>query len=411
MSVGVFDGTVLLVDGHRYRVPANDGPPDVAFLAELARRARVAQLWTMPGVELAADVEGAWNVLQRPTDSGHAGLAIVALARDQGACGPWRGTTEASTLLGALTLLERVLTVPWQRSPGGTGAQLLRANLRRRGLYCAIELPPPALTRPLVEHNAQWLRQLDEHERRQPWLITYDKNSTFLGSGQAAEVGIGEPVHELRPEFNRARAGYWLVELGEADPCLFDPTGARQQSDKPRWLTTPSVAIAADLGRLRQVLEGWLYPGCTRVFRLLCERFIEARAELEAEAPTHPAARLAIAALKRCYAAILSGYLAARFHELDAADDRDPLYRPDWRDTIVAVTRTNIWRDVQRARLPICGARVDSVYVTSDDDDLVRAAGQLKLGAGVGHWKHVETRELADYVLADGCWRPSRRVA
>lgn len=410
MSVAVFDGTVLHVDGHRYRVPEHfcNEPLRLELAAQLGERARVAQLWTMPSVEVLVDE--AWNVVRRPSDSGDAGLAVVALARDKGTCGPWREARDAPTLLGALARLERVLDVPWQRSPGGTGAQLLRAQLRRRGLYIAQEPPPPARGRQPVERLSSWLRPLDADERSHPWLHRFDKNSTFLGTGQAVEVGIGEPVHRLRPEFRREHIGYWLVRVGPADPRLFDPTGARQASDEPRWLTTPSVAVAVEAGMLREVLEAWLYPGHTRVFRPLCERFVEARAQLEADSSA--ASMLAIAALKRCYAAIMSGYLAGRFHEADAPDDRDPLYRPDWRDLVLATSRVNIWRNVRDAGLPICAAMgVDAVLVTSTSPDPFEAAGRLRLGQGVGHWKHARTYDLGDWLLADGRWRPSAKAA
>lgn len=118
----------------------------------------------------------------------------------------------------------------------------------------------------LDEEAYQWVRPMDtlaDEECLQPWAVGLDLNTAFLAAASRLTVGLGEPVHRMRPPFDKKTPGCWLVDLShvKADPRLpspFTPSGLPPQG--PGWYTTPTVAYAAELGYDIAPLEAYVRP-------------------------------------------------------------------------------------------------------------------------------------------------------
>ena len=117
----------------------------------------------------------------------------------------------------------------------------------------------------LDEEAYAWVRPLDtldDAEMMLPWAVGLDINTAFLAAAARLTVGLGEPVHVERPEFDKKIPGSWYVDLShiETDPRLpspFTPTGQRPTG--PAWYATPTVAYAVELGAQVHPIEAYLH--------------------------------------------------------------------------------------------------------------------------------------------------------
>ncbi|WP_042404661.1 telomere-associated protein Tap [Streptacidiphilus carbonis] len=116
----------------------------------------------------------------------------------------------------------------------------------------------------LDEEAYQWVRPVEtltEQEMLLPWAVGIDINTAFLAAASRLTVGLGAPVHVVRPVFDKKTPGCWYVDLSgiDTDPLLpspFTPSGQRPAG--PAWYATPTVAYAQELGADVQPIEAFL---------------------------------------------------------------------------------------------------------------------------------------------------------
>ncbi|MEY9961312.1 helix-turn-helix domain-containing protein [Streptacidiphilus sp. MAP5-52] len=116
----------------------------------------------------------------------------------------------------------------------------------------------------LDEEAYQWIRPIEtvtDAEMGLPWAVGIDINTAFLAAASRLNVGLGAPVHTVRPAFDKKIPGSWYVDLSgiDTDPLLpspFTPTGKRPEG--PAWYATPTVAYAQELGGDVQPIEAYL---------------------------------------------------------------------------------------------------------------------------------------------------------
>ncbi|WP_441248356.1 telomere-associated protein Tap [Kitasatospora sp. McL0602] len=309
------------------------------------------------------------------------------------------------------------------------------------------------------EEAWDWVRPLGsvaDEERARPWAVGLDVNTAFLAAAGRLLVGLSEPVHELRPAFDKRIPGSWLVDLSglELDPRLpnpFTPTGERPTG--PAWYATPTVAYAVELGVQVGPLEGWLRhesgPYLDPWHKRLRQAYVDTMAALGVPlnlADEDPQRFLqAMAALKTHGDPVELAVLAAvkqtakggvgklrerprgqgyRPGQRWAALER-PTWRPDIRAAVISTARVNFHRKLLRTaahtgQFPLGVLSDCAVYAAPGPgalDVLPRTpdgrpvAGALRLGVSPGLVKFEGARPLPEVLelLADGV-NPARHI-
>lgn len=393
-------------------------------LVYLADVANVYQLWLTPRWLLhngAIPDMAAWNVaptVRVKTQDERRRVAIVAPSLDRRLEPFAAPATTGAGLLAALVQLEDQLGTWFTATPGRTAEAMIRTDLRRRGRHELVELPE-LVTRGHLEGPFDWIRPLTPDEASRPYVLALDKHAAYLTAMGHLELGIGEPEHQLRenfPEaqFDRRLPGYWHVRtrnypLAPSAPIsdkrseqvnlgspvgLPDPTrasgapGRREESDGWRWLTTPSVRAANDLGLLLELDQAYVWRQHGRLLAPFAARIRGARDALSAQ-PDSEAVRIALSALKRLYASLIGRLRMVR------ESGPDPLFRPDWHDHLVAEARVNLWHNARQLAEPPAACAIDCWYVPSTT---AAAPAGLKLGGGAGEYslKVVPMADLAE---------------
>lgn len=240
---------------------------------------------------------GPWPRIYRPAQGGQRSCVQFAVlpwdALDTRAWGDAAGlpASELAHVLGVYAA--RVLTP--RGSAATSGLELMsalrpatRAVRGEDGSTWVSAANPGALTRPvdpappetvpehpvaqgwtggfLDEEAYQWVRPMDtlsDDECLLPWAVGLDINTAFLAAASRLTVGLGEPVHRLRPVFDKKVPGSWYVDLShvETDPRLPSPfTPSGQRPTGPAWYATPTVAYAVELGYEVAPLEAYVRP-------------------------------------------------------------------------------------------------------------------------------------------------------
>jgi hypothetical protein len=220
--------------------------------------------------------------------------------------------------------------------------------------------------------------------REGDWILQLDQKSRYVTSCSSAYLGIGDASHLPDPDLEdlrdgeRLRAGYYLVDLAPIHSDLLDPFGG----SGPRWITAPSLELALQLGISKSVLEAYVYPAEGRYLRGWYESL--RKALLEVEALGDREARTLIKNVGN----FSIGALHASFR-----NPGDRYYRPDWRHTIVGLSRANTYRGIQKLQrgIPELGSPVavysDAVFFAVDFD-VIRDLEQHS-PESLGHWKAV----------------------
>jgi hypothetical protein len=290
---------------------------------------------------------------------------------------PFRAATSGRELLGALDLYAHHVGMRYRRSPGATGVALMR-RLDAFDQVGDVEPPAPALD-PEPAQPAVWLA-LDPEVP--PWLHSYDTNASWLGACSSLYLGLGRPVHRHgAPDgpFDPEWPGYWRarIEGPHRFPLPFWTDG------RPHWYTSPSLALAREVGLRVEVMEAWTYPERRRALRPWYERLRDARSvfmELAGGAmgeEQRARGRLALAACKATYTRAL-GWLRGGWLAPGA-----PEFRPDWHDSVISKGHANVHRHIHRTwrqhgAAPL-GLEVDLVIYGSSEPDPLAAAARLAL--------------------------------
>jgi len=325
-----------------------------------------------------------WLDLRRKGEAG-SGVSIVFPLYDEHAV--WGLDTDGATLLTALLAYAGSVGMPYYRSPGRTGIDLLQ-NLGKRGADSKREyperLPAPAGQADTVS-ELSWLRTLSPAERGKAYFHSYDKNAQWLSAAGVVELGLSgieerrDPAGKL--PFDKKLPGYWLARIAGAEE---------------RWACTPTVAWAMERGQAVSITEAHVWTQHSRAMETWYERLRTARTALYAD--TTPAGRLALGALKYTYALTISGFNSA-WHK----EKRSPLYRPDWRHLVIAQANANLSRALHKMDMagytPVA-VHKDAVYLVSDEPDpVVACPPSVTLGTGLGHFKVQDAAIPLDVVL------------
>lgn len=285
---------------------------------------------------------------------------------------PFAAARTPRELLYALAAFAEALGLRYRRSPQSTGLALLRDTHRRSGWPEAI-LPPPTLEVAQWEAPGSWIRDLPSDG----WLHAYDINGMYLAACSTISLGYESPTH-LGPGLPPLRAGYYRARVF-LSPV---PDGLPFPADgEPRWYPEPAIRLFLDLKARITVDESWTFPRQGRWLAPWYARLRDARAALAG--PMRPGGHLALAALKATYTRTL-GRLAGSW--LGTGDET---FRPDWRDSIIARARANLFRHLAALPAPPVAQDADLVVFASADPDPQRVAGSLglELSSQLGKWK------------------------
>jgi hypothetical protein len=294
---------------------------------------------------------------------------------------------DGPALLRAVELFWVRVGVPFRSSPGATARDLWLALRKGRAELRPGQAVPPAVVRPSPEAPFVWSRPLTDAEREHGWVHAFDANAQYLGTAASIDLGAGQPEHRTGPlDFDRKTVGYWLADVPEAPagllPDPFTPSPRLAGMTDPagrRWATTPTLALAAELGVPVRVHEAWVWPQSRRFLRPWAEAFRDARAACQGD-PT-PEAQAVLAAVKLAYNKFF-GWLASE-------QVGGELARPDWHQLVIAQSRVNLYRKLARLERPPFAVDVDALYLTAPTADPAAACPTgLQLGPGLGQFKH-----------------------
>jgi hypothetical protein len=279
--------------------------------------------------------------------------------------------------------------ITWRLTGGPTGTDLALTFRRRKGIRLIDQPKPPrpALV-PTLEDDCLWQRRPTPDEAAPGYVHVYDANAMYLSAAGLVTVGLGDPVHLADgPAFDPKAAGYWLIDPPDwADrllPDLFDAAGRNAAHGRrgSRWITTPTLAFAAELGYEIAPHEALIYREATRFYEPWAAQLRGARASLM-DMPDQDAAAV-LAAVKATYRAGI-GALAVKSSR--------SMFRPDHRHAIVATARATLLRKLarvgdQEGRWPLA-IGVDAVaYASPDPDPVTACPAGLRLGRGLGEFK------------------------
>jgi hypothetical protein len=352
-----------------------------------------------------------WVVASPLREGKRAGAGVeVALAFVDGAddhpLQAFAALPDGPALLRAAELFRGRVGVPFRSSPGATARDLWLALRKGRTSLRPGEAVPPTVVRPSPEAPFVWSRPLSDAERGHGWVHAFDANAQYLGTAASIDLGAGQPEHRTGPlDFDRKTVGYWLAEVPPAPsefppdwgahapaellPDPFTPSPRLAGMTDPagrRWATTPTLALAAELGAPVWVAEAWVWPQSRRFLRPWAETFRDARAACQDD--PSPEARAVLAAVKLAYNKFF-GWLASE-------QVGGELARPDWHQLVIAQSRVNLYRKLARLERPPFAVDVDALYLTAPTADPAAACpAGLQLGPGLGQFKHAGTAPAA----------------
>lgn len=413
---GCWDGATLFVDGGEYSASCST----IDELGDYAMTSELTQLWLLadapgklgwptplptrdvPALEVGGDWEGPdrlepWMELRH----GRYRLSVCVAAWDPG--NPFRALDTPNHALSALRRFTELAGVPWLRSGGVTSDLLIaRTHDTPRGLPLAQTVAPEGV--PVGELDPLHARPLAVGERG--WAHCFDLNGAYLAAASSLALPAGEPEHVTAAgDVDLRKPGYWRIWAPPARPLLFDPflpqPAAEADADGCRWVTSPTAALALELGEL-VVEEGWAWPEHHRFLDGWYRALRDARSAMLALEPRGPRGDAVLDAVKATYRQGVGRMGSSRRRQGDA----DPLYQPYWRAAIIAQARSNLWRRANKLRNPPFAVYVDALWVTAPTTDAASAAALvgIPLGAGLGQFKpvgHPVPAAAADAVISE----------
>lgn len=277
---------------------------------------------------------------------------------------------------------------PWFGTPGLAASDVLEDNLKA--------VKPKAAVRRLTKggpgdsaHEAA-LSKIMPLPNPGIYHHVYDCNRQYLAAVGAVEVCPWALRHTGDRDFDKRLAGWWLIEVPAWNmPMLPDPAGyeswpmpGRPPHSRQRWLTTPTVALLAELAEQGlsagvEVLDSWTGTS-RRLFRPWAEKMEGAYQR----AVNVGLADIATAIKQAAGREVMGLWNAESYHT----------YRPDWHYSVIAQARCNLWRKLHAVfnntgRYPL-GVETDAVvYGAMEADPIEACPAEFTLGANLGQFK------------------------
>lgn len=269
-----------------------------------------------------------------------------------------------------------------------------------------------------LEQDFSWWRtwdKLTDSEKGRRYVHGFDRNASYLVPWRSIELGVEGLVHrtgEAAAWDGKEKPGYYLVEDGWDWPDwgLPDPAtaaGARVGNGRV-WVTVHTLRQLKAHGVEPKVHESYTWDTTVRYLEGPGTALAQARLDLSASAQQDPGAAAALATIKALYSSTV-GKLAETEHNPDFH-----LWRPDWRDHVIASTRTAILHTLTKAQEisgqhPLVVDR-DAVFYASDDPNPVTAwpGDPAKLGTALGSWKPIGSADLTTWGPKHLVKRPGR---
>lgn len=393
--------------------------------------------------KLAAEALGLWKTGKPPAhdDPKMRGWAGLAPARDAGwnvtglapwmsfhaedrpsvrvCVWPWLDKDTAGTMAddglvvfaANLTRFAAVMGTAFHTHPGVVGLSLLRDRTARR-LRTEPYWKPHADSLPSAtaqcEADYRWLAPAPLFAEGK-FVHAYDARRAYVGAAQTADLSTSALEFTHRTDFDPHFSGYWQIERPVwNEPRLPHPAGYPTEGmrpGQPQWVTTPTMCLLAELAdhgmlAMPSVRQAYIGRGrdqdrglpTTRVLRGWAQTINRAALdtiESEADAAVHKA-------IKHVYQQGI-GQLAT---------PSGRVWRPDWRHTVIALARANLFRKMLRVgmtegRWPV-GVLVDSIRYAHDEPDATAACPVgLRLGIGLGEFDDEKSWD-AEAFLAGG---------
>jgi len=355
------------------------------------------QGWQLGGK--GGDRLGAWTrVWRADSDKRGVWVALIAAMNHDPLDMPVLGDDPTPAVLARrLNLFAAAVQAPWAMGGSTTGIDLmisLRAKDKHK-LFTPLEPVPPARVATL-EQDINWSRRPTEAESAHRHVHAYDRGGSYAAGIAGLELGIGAPTHHPSgTSFDAKLPGYWRIEVPDAgDWRLPHPLNPRGRApSQPVWVTTPTLALAVELGYEQPILEAYTWAEHSRILDPWYDRIRKARTMLDVDDSDSQAARNQLKVVYTRTIGMLGSeeYMRTR-----------PGYAPDRRHHIVAKARANILRRVRQIgqdsdQWPVAVTADTIIYTSPDPDPISAWPGAVKhLGRGFGQYKPEASGLLAE---------------
>jgi hypothetical protein len=280
-----------------------------------------------------------------------------------------------------LSMWHRLTGTAWSGTPGVAGLKVFRSHAP------TYPMAGGKKGKPTFRHpdDQPWIGEayeldfdIDDWARplTLPYAHGWDASRMYLAAANSCEsLAVWSLKHTGRKPFDPTRAGWWKVELGPWNDDRI-PAPAGPGGPGPRWVTTPTLALLADLehkGELAQqsfeVLDSWTAPG-KRILRPWAETLEQTyqTARGMAEAKGDPFG-------KDQDAEAVQRAVKGAYREAIGLLNRpgSAVYRPDWHYAVIAQARSNLWRRMWATgqaenRWPI-EVKTDCVWYASESQE------------------------------------------
>ncbi|MGQ4519137.1 hypothetical protein ACUH92_08950 [Dermabacteraceae bacterium CCM 9520] len=386
-----------------------------------------------------------WTRIFRGADSKP--IAMLVLMSALGSSYPVINTDPAPSpeeIVERLTLTAESLGMPLLMSPGQTGIDLaIKLRKGTRGLKEMFDAHDPVEPAEIsnTEKDFAWTRKPTEEEKELRYLHAYDRGGSYMAGAASLDLGIGKPEHHPRGrEFDKKLPGYWLIDIPTKDQMIFphlkggDNLISPEQAAKfPHplapgglflpgnavWVTTPTLALAEEMGMKPEVIEAYVWPVHSRVLdpfynsiRLGRNNLIERLDSLkeihdENELVDYENTQAALDAVKAVYTRTIGMMGSTQYMKGRRG------FAPERRHHIIAKSRASILRLILKNATdtgiyPVAVA-TDTICYLSDNPDPIAAwpGDKTKLGRGFGQYKHEGSNLLSEQIefLNGDIWR------
>lgn len=368
----------------------------------------VAQGWAFGGVkDDEAPRLGPWTRVFRHRDPRPGVmLALIPGMEDDEATMPILAADNPTPAQIATRLqrLADVLKFPWKINAGVTAVDLMlqaRPKTWKPKDWRNVVFGPSTTEVPYaltdIEQDFNWSRPPTEEEATLTYVHAYDRGGSYAAAIAGTELPIGEPEHhEGNIDFDPKLPGYWLTLIPEPSdwryPYLLNPRG--YPLNEPRWITTPRLERAIELGYEPEFLEAIVWPEHGRILLEWYNRLRDAHTTLDTTDPDDRAARSQAKVIRTHGVGIMGSdeYLKGKTG-----------YDPARRFHIMAKANSNIVYRIHQIgqatrRWPLA-VITDTVLYASDDPnpDTAWPGKPEQYGRGFGQYKPERSGLLAEH--------------